>query len=78
MLAVWAKWMPDQLILKGVLEFRCRTHNIYYGFQLILDSVKRRLGEPEEIAQAAIYLGSDESKFITGTTLVIDGGLTMA
>jgi NAD(P)-dependent dehydrogenase (short-subunit alcohol dehydrogenase family) len=37
-----------------------------------------RLGEPEEIAQAAIYLGSDESKFITGTTLVIDGGLTMA
>ena len=37
-----------------------------------------RLGEPEEIAQAAIYLGSDESKFITGTTLVTDGGLTMA
>ena len=37
-----------------------------------------RLGEPEEIALAAIYLGSDESKFITGTTLVIDGGLTMA
>ena len=37
-----------------------------------------RLGEPEEIALAAIYLGSDESKFITGTTLVIDGGLTMS
>ena len=37
-----------------------------------------RLGEPEEIAQAAIYLGSDASKFITGTTLVIDGVLTIA
>ena len=37
-----------------------------------------RLGEPQEIAQAAIYLGSDESKFITGTTLVIDGGMTMS
>ena len=37
-----------------------------------------RLGEPEEIAQAAIYLGSDESKFITGSTLVIDCGLSMA
>ena len=36
------------------------------------------LGEPEENAQEAIYLVSDESKFITGTTLVIDGGLTMA
>ena len=37
-----------------------------------------RLGEPEEIAKAALYLGSDESKFVTGTTLVIDGGLTMS
>ena len=37
-----------------------------------------RLGEPEEIAMAAVYLASDESKFITGTSLIIDGGLTMS
>lgn len=34
-----------------------------------------RLGRPAEIAAAAIYLASDEASFITGTDLVIDGGL---
>jgi 2-keto-3-deoxy-L-fuconate dehydrogenase len=33
-----------------------------------------RLGRPEEIAAAAVYLASDESAFITGVTLSIDGG----
>ena len=33
-----------------------------------------RLGRPEEIAALAVYLGSDESAFTTGTTQVIDGG----
>ncbi|MGO3890015.1 MAG: SDR family oxidoreductase [Paenalcaligenes sp.] len=33
-----------------------------------------RLGRPEEIAAMAIYLASDESRFTTGTNMVIDGG----
>jgi NAD(P)-dependent dehydrogenase (short-subunit alcohol dehydrogenase family) len=35
-----------------------------------------RLGEPGEIAAAALYLASDDAAFVTGSALVIDGGLT--
>ena len=35
-----------------------------------------RLGTPEEVAAAAAYLASDDAAFVTGTALVIDGGLT--
>jgi 2-keto-3-deoxy-L-fuconate dehydrogenase len=36
-----------------------------------------RLGAPEEIAALAVYLGSDESGFTTGTTAIVDGGFTL-
>ena len=36
----------------------------------------RRLGQPEEIAYGALYLASDESAFVTGIALPIDGGYT--
>jgi NAD(P)-dependent dehydrogenase (short-subunit alcohol dehydrogenase family) len=35
----------------------------------------RRLGRPEEVAAAALWLCGPESAFVTGTTLTIDGGL---
>jgi NAD(P)-dependent dehydrogenase (short-subunit alcohol dehydrogenase family) len=43
----------------------------------LAESAKRplgRLGTPEEIAQAALYLATDASSFVTGTALVVDGG----
>ena len=35
-----------------------------------------RLGTPSDVAQGALYLASDEAAFVTGATLVIDGGYT--
>ena len=37
----------------------------------------KRLGVPEDIASAVVFLASDAASFITGTTLVVDGGLTI-
>jgi glucose 1-dehydrogenase len=36
-----------------------------------------RIGEPEDIAKAAVWLSSDDSDYVTGTTLVVDGGITL-
>lgn len=35
-----------------------------------------RIGEPEDVARAALYLASDESRFITGAHLFVDNGFT--
>jgi NAD(P)-dependent dehydrogenase (short-subunit alcohol dehydrogenase family) len=37
-----------------------------------------RFGRPEEIAQAALFLASDDASFVTGSSLVVDGGITAA
>jgi glucose 1-dehydrogenase len=36
-----------------------------------------RIGEPEDIARAAVWLASDHSDYVVGTTLFIDGGMTL-
>jgi NAD(P)-dependent dehydrogenase (short-subunit alcohol dehydrogenase family) len=36
-----------------------------------------KAGAPEDIARAALYLASDDSEFVTGTHLVVDGGITI-
>lgn len=38
------------------------------------ESLMKRMGEPEEVAFAALFLASDEASFITGANIVLDGG----
>ena len=37
-----------------------------------------RLAEAGELARAVLYLASDESSYVTGTTFMVDGGITAA
>ncbi len=37
----------------------------------------KRIGEPEDVARAAVWLASDESDYMYGTTIYIDGGMTL-
>ncbi len=38
----------------------------------------KRIADPEEIAQAALFLASDESSFVTGTSMLVDGGVSIS
>ena len=42
--------------------------------QMVATHAQKRMAQPWEIAGAAVYLASDESAFVTGSTFVIDGG----
>jgi len=37
----------------------------------------KRIGEPEDVARAAVWLASDDSDYVVGTTLFVDGGMTL-
>ncbi len=45
--------------------------------QLIARQSMQRFGTAEEVAELAIYLGSDEAAFVTGAAFVIDGGMSL-
>lgn len=46
------------------------------GFVTGLHALKR-VGSPREVAQAALYLASDDASFVTGTAALVDGGLSI-
>jgi NAD(P)-dependent dehydrogenase (short-subunit alcohol dehydrogenase family) len=67
---------PGVIWTKGVEEFV--VHNEETGKALKAMHPLGRFGHPEEVAQMALFLASDESAFCTGADFVVDGGWTAA
>ena len=62
-----------------ILDGTARAHSLDKG--VLLDKLARQIplrkvGEPDDIANAVVYLASDESKFMTGAELKLDGGIS--
>ncbi|MGY4923460.1 3-hydroxybutyrate dehydrogenase [Streptomyces sp. 900105755] len=64
------KQLSDQARAHGIPEERVLSEI------LLTDSAVKRLAEPEEVAEAVAYLCGPQASFVTGTSLVLDGGWT--
>ncbi len=62
--------IPGSMIWRYLDEQRVPAEALLQAFPV------GRMGRPEELVAAAMYLCSDEARFCTGTTLVLDGGFT--
>lgn len=81
MTKTWARELgPNGIRVNAIAPGFTATEMIATVPEKVLESVRertplRRLGLPQDIANAYLFLASDESSFVTGVTLSVDGGL---
>jgi NAD(P)-dependent dehydrogenase (short-subunit alcohol dehydrogenase family) len=76
------EWAQDSIIVNAIAPGVFRTSlNAKFlddserGRELLMRTPMRRFGRAEELIGAAVFLASDAASFITGQTIVIDGGM---
>lgn len=65
------------LIKTPIQKAQARAYGEGFVTQLAARAAMRRLGEPEEIAKVALFLLSHMASYVTGETVVVDGGLSI-
>ena len=79
-----AEYGPDQIRVNAICPLLSGT-GLFESFVGVKDTPEnrkkfaeaiplRRLTEPQDVANAAVYMASDEGRFITGVNMEVDGG----